>query len=111
MGKGDEGSLRSMINSNRIKNLLKLNWPATAAGILIVFLVVQMGGYREFTGIIAGTGAYNPGNAFRGMVYIILYFASVVVVPVYLLAFLLLNIGNLLLDKARKKDPNQSDAT
>ena len=65
-----------------------------AVAISGLFLLVQLAGFREFTGILNGTiGSLALGwnlSAFLAVIYILLYLAFVILVPVLILAALLL---------------------
>lgn len=73
-----------------------------AAWISIVFLVGHLLGLREMTSILCGmdpAGGAQPGvQAFLGLVYVILYLAFTVVVPILVLAAGILR----LLDRSRQ---------
>jgi hypothetical protein len=61
-----------------------------AIAISGLFLVVHLAGFREYTGILNGTiGSLELGwnlSAFLAVIYIVLYLAFVIVVPVLVLA-------------------------
>ena len=61
-----------------------------AAAISGLFLLVHLAGFREFTGILNGTiGSLALGwglSTFLAVIYIALYLAFVILVPVLLLA-------------------------
>ncbi len=67
-----------------------------AAAISGLFLVVHLAGFREFTGILNGTiGSLTLGwnlSAFLAVIYILLYLAFVILVPVLILAAVILAI-------------------
>jgi hypothetical protein len=66
------------------------------AAISGLFLVVHLAGFREFTGILNGTiGSLALGwrlSAFLAVIYIVLYLAFVILVPVLLLAAAILMV-------------------
>jgi hypothetical protein len=61
-----------------------------AIAISGLFLAVHIAGFREYTGILNGTiGSLALGwslSAFLAVIYIVLYLAFVIVVPILLLA-------------------------
>jgi len=67
-----------------------------AAAISVIFLLVHLAGFREYTGILNGTiGSLTLGwnlSAFLAVIYIVFYLAFVVLVPVLVLAAILLTI-------------------
>jgi hypothetical protein len=75
-----------------------------AAAISGLFLLVHLAGFREFTGILNGTiGSLALGwnlSAFLAVVYILLYLAFVILVPVLVLAALILSIWQCLQQKS-----------
>lgn len=74
-----------------------------AAAIAGLFLLVHLAGFREYTGILNGTiGSLDLGwklSSFLAAIYIILYLAFVLLVPVLLLATVILTIGERLCQK------------
>ena len=75
-----------------------------AAAISGLFLLVHLARFREFTGILNGTiGSLALGwnlSAFLAVVYILLYLAFVILVPVLVLAALILSIWQCLQQKS-----------
>jgi len=75
-----------------------------AGTISVLFLLVHLAGFREFTGVLNGTiGSLTLGwklSAFLAVVYIVIYLAFVVLVPVLMLAAGILMVGRWLLRKA-----------
>ena|SRR5208283_2363579 len=67
-----------------------------AAAISGLFLLVHLAGFREFTGILNGTiGSLALGwnlSAFLAVIYIFLYLAFVILVPVLVLAAVILMV-------------------
>lgn len=67
-----------------------------AAAISGLFLAVHLAGFREYTGILNGTiGSVALGwglSTFLAVIYIVLYLAFVIVVPVLLLAAAILMV-------------------
>jgi hypothetical protein len=67
-----------------------------AAAISGLFMLVHLAGFREFTGILNGTiGSLALGwnlSAFLAVVYILLYLAFVILVPVLVLAAVILSV-------------------
>jgi Na+/pantothenate symporter len=67
-----------------------------AGAITVLFLIVQLAGLREFTSVLNGTiGSVAVGwklSAFLAVIYILLYLAFVILVPVLVLAATLLTI-------------------
>ena len=61
-----------------------------AVAISVVFLVMHLAGFREFTGILNGTiGSLSLGwnlSAFLAVIYIVFYLMFVILVPVLILA-------------------------
>ena len=70
-----------------------------AAAISGLFLLVHLAGFREFTGILNGTiGSLALGwnlSAFLAVIYILLYLAFVILVPVLVLAAVILMVWQL----------------
>ncbi len=62
--------------------------------ILLTFLFgcVHLLGFREYTGILSGTISISKVHQAFGMIYIILYFCFVFIVPILLIAKLFLVI-------------------
>jgi hypothetical protein len=67
-----------------------------AAAISGLFLLVHLAGFREYTDILAGTiGSLDLGwklSTFLAGIYIFLYLAFVLLVPVLLLAAMILTV-------------------
>ena len=67
-----------------------------AAAVSGLFLLVHLAGFREFTGILNGTiGSLALGwnlSAFLAVIYILLYLAFVILVPVLVLAAVILMV-------------------
>ena len=65
-----------------------------AAAISGLFLVVHLAGFREYTGILNGTiGSLDLGwnlSTFFAAIYIMIYLAFVILVPVQILAAVIL---------------------
>ena len=74
-----------------------------AAGISGLFLLVHLAGFREYTGVLNGTiGSLGLGwklSTFLAAVYIMLYLAFVIVVPVLVLAAGILTVWQRLRQK------------
>lgn len=79
-----------------------------AAAISGLFLVVHLAGFREYAGILNGTiGSLALGwdlSAFLAVLYIVLYLAFVILVPVLLLAAVILMIWQRLNQKLFLRD-------
>jgi hypothetical protein len=75
---------------NRAEFLSAKDMIQRAAAISGLYLLVHLAGFREFTGILNGTiGSLALGwnlSAFLAVVYILLYLAFVILVPVLVLA-------------------------
>jgi hypothetical protein len=75
-----------------------------AAAISVIFLLVHLAGFREYTGILNGTiGSLALGwnlSAFLAVIYIVFYLAFVVLVPVLVLAAAILTIWRRWIQKA-----------
>jgi hypothetical protein len=75
-----------------------------AGAISGLFLLVHLAGFREFTGILNGTiGSLALGwnlSAFLAVIYILVYLAFVILVPVLILAALILTGWQRCLQKA-----------
>ena len=75
-----------------------------AAAISVLFLVVHLAGFREFTGVLNGTiGSLALGwnlSAFLAVIYIVLYLAFVILVPILILAAVILAVGRQCVQKA-----------
>jgi hypothetical protein len=67
-----------------------------AVAISLLFLVVHLAGFREFTSVLNGTiGSMAAGwklSGYLALIYILLYLAFVILVPVLILAALILTI-------------------
>jgi hypothetical protein len=67
-----------------------------AGAISVLFLVVHLAGLREFTSVLNGTiGSVTAGwklSSFLALIYILLYLAFVILVPVLVLAALMLMV-------------------
>jgi hypothetical protein len=68
-----------------------------AGAISGLFLAVHLAGFREYTGILNGTiGSLTLGwnlSAFLAVIYIAVYLAFVILVPILILAAVILIIG------------------
>jgi hypothetical protein len=75
-----------------------------AVAISGLFLAVHLAGFREFTGILNGTiGSLALGwglSTFLAVIYIVLYLAFVILVPVLLLAATILMVWQRLHQKS-----------
>ena len=75
-----------------------------AAAISGLFLLVHLAGFREFTGILNGTiGSLALGwdlSTFLAVIYIMLYLAFVILVPVLVLAAVILTVWQRLYQKS-----------
>jgi hypothetical protein len=78
-----------------------------ACAISVMFLVVHLAGFREFTSILNGTvGSVALGwnlSAFLAVIYIILYLAFVILVPVLVLAATILTVWQ----RFHRKSPHE----
>jgi hypothetical protein len=76
-----------------------------AGGISGLFLLAHLAGLREFTSVLNGTtGSLAAGvklGAFLAAVYILLYLAFVILVPVLVLAAALLAVGRRYIQKEK----------
>ena len=57
-----------------------------AVGILIMFAVLHLLGFRKYTCLISGTASFGYLRGLCGAAYIVFYGLSIVGVPVFLLA-------------------------
>jgi hypothetical protein len=75
-----------------------------AAAICGLFLVVHLAGFREYTGVLNGTiGSLELGwnlSAFLAAIYILLYLAFVILVPILVLAAVILVVWQRLRQKS-----------
>ena len=75
-----------------------------ALGISGLFLLAHLAGLREFTSVLNGTvGSVAAGwklSSFLALVYILLYLAFVILVPVLVLAALILAVWRRCVQKA-----------
>jgi len=75
-----------------------------ALGLSGLFLLAHLAGLREFTSVLNGTvGSVAAGwklSSFLALVYILLYLAFVILVPVLVLAALILAVGRRCVQKA-----------
>ena len=83
-----------------------------AAGISVLFLLAHLAGLREFTSVLNGTAGSLAVNVklgtFLAAVYILLYLAFVILVPVLTLAAILLMIRQ---RYTRKEDRSRQTTT
>ena len=67
-----------------------------AGAISVLFLVAHLAGFREFTSVLNGTiGSMAAGwklSGFLALIYILLYLAFVIMVPVLVLAAMILTV-------------------
>jgi hypothetical protein len=67
-----------------------------AVAISALFLLVHLAGFREYTGILNGTiGSLALGwnlSAFLAAIYILLYLAFVILMPILVLAAMILTV-------------------
>jgi membrane protein implicated in regulation of membrane protease activity len=67
-----------------------------ALGISVLFLLAHLAGLREFTSVLNGTvGSVAAGwklSSFLALIYILLYLAFVILVPVLVLAAMILTV-------------------
>lgn len=79
-----------------------------AVAISGLFLLVHLAGFREFTGILNGTiGSLALGwnlSAFLAVLYIVLYLAFIILVPVLVLAAVILTVWQRLHQKLFLRD-------
>ncbi|MGA9452363.1 MAG: hypothetical protein WBW41_13585 [Verrucomicrobiia bacterium] len=77
-----------------------------AGAMSVLFLAVHLAGFREFTGVLNGTiGSLTLGwnlSAFLAVVYILLYLAFVILVPVLIIAAIILTIWQRFFGKSQK---------
>jgi len=75
-----------------------------ALGISGLFLLAQLAGLREFTSVLNGTvGSVAAGwklSGFLALIYILLYLAFVILVPILILAAVILAVGRRCVQKA-----------
>jgi len=68
-----------------------------AGAISVLFLVAHVAGLREFTSVLNGTvGSVAAGwklSSFLAVIYILLYLAFVILVPILILAAMILAVG------------------
>jgi len=87
----------------RAKFLTPKDFLLRAAVITAFFLIAHLAGLREYTSFLSGTVASPDMGwqqaAFFGLVYLILYFAFVLLVPILLLAALVQGAIKSLLDR------------
>ena len=80
-----------------------------ACALSVMFLVAHLAGLREFTSVLNGTiGSVAAGwnlSAFLAAVYILLYLAFVILVPILVLAAMILTVGRRFLGKNQKPSP------
>lgn len=84
-----------------------------AVAVSGLFLLVHLAGFREFTGVLNGTiGSLALGwnlSAFLAIIYIVLYLAFVILVPMLVLAALILTVSRQYVQK-KENPPNTPDA-
>jgi hypothetical protein len=80
-----------------------------AGAISVLFLVAHLAGLREFTSVLNGTiGSVAAGwklSGFLALIYILLYLAFVILVPVLVLAAIILAVGQRFRRKEEKSSP------
>ena len=80
-----------------------------AGAISVLFLAVHLAGLREFTSVLNGTiGSVAAGwklSGFLALIYILLYLAFVILVPVLVLAATLLVVWQRFRRKKEKSSP------
>ena len=80
-----------------------------AGAISVMFLVAHLAGLREFTSVLNGTiGSVAAGwnlSAFLAIIYILLYLAFVILVPILILAATILTVGRRSPGKSQKSSP------
>ena len=85
-----------------------------AGAISVLFLIAHLAGLREFTGILNGTiGSLALGwnsSAFLALIYILLYLAFVILVPVLVLAAIILTVWQRCVQK-EQNSPVAPDAS
>jgi hypothetical protein len=68
-----------------------------ASAISVLFMVAHLAGLREFTSVLNGTvGSVAAGwklSSFLAVIYILLYLAFVILVPILILAAMILAVG------------------
>ena len=82
-----------------------------AGAISALFLVAHLAGLREFTSVLNGTiGSVAAGwklSGFLALIYILLYLAFVILVPVLVLAAMILAVWRRWVQKERTPDQLQ----
>jgi hypothetical protein len=83
-----------------------------ALALVVLFLLVQLAGFREYTTFLSGTAA-SPEvgfrlSAFYGMTYIALYLGTVVFAPILVLAAALLVLWERRISKSSDKSPSDT---
>ena len=80
-----------------------------AGAISVMFLVVHLAGLREFTSVLNGTiGSVAAGwklSSFLALIYIFLYLAFVILVPVLVLAAALLALWQRFCQRRKNPSP------
>jgi hypothetical protein len=80
-----------------------------ALGLSGLFLLAHLAGLREFTSVLNGTiGSVAAGwklSGFLALIYILLYLAFVILVPVLVLAAMILAVGKRFRRKEEKSSP------
>ena len=59
--------------------------------ILLLFVIAQWCGLRDTTNILSGTVQYQSNELLYAVIYLFLYCSAVILAPVLLLTFLLIN--------------------
>jgi hypothetical protein len=80
-------------------------YPWLIAAILIgsIFIFAQFCGFRDATNVLSGTVAYQSSQLLFSLMYIILYCGVVIVAPILIITFIIINgisFSKLLLYKA-----------
>ena len=63
-----------------------------AAIIIVAYLITHLAGFRAYTCVLCGTlpGQSDSTLATMGIIYVLLYFATVLIAPVFIIAAALL---------------------
>jgi len=101
---------KKLVGARRAEFLSARDLLQRAAAVSVLFLLAHLAGLREFTSALNGTTGSAAVDAklgaFLAAVYILLYLAFVILVPVLVLAAAILAIGRRFIQKEKSSPAN-----
>ncbi len=70
---------------------------------LSLLMISHLAGFRQHTNIMSGTDVFNAWHNFAGSLYMMVYFGSVMIVPVLVLASIMVKVVQYLVQKNGKE--------